>query len=95
MIQVGSKIWIDAKFTYYVAYYYDETKTMLSVNDMNDYNLLQYIEFPCLSDAKEYIQACIDVCQDADGRFLFQIIEHPIEKSIRFTNELPLEFNYN
>lgn len=100
MIKVGDKLWIDSRYTYIVCYYYDENNTIYSIDNIKS-ELCNYIEFPYFSDAKEYIELCIEIAQSDDclnnskGKFLFQIIENPIKLSTRYTNELPLEFNYN
>lgn len=95
MIEIGGKRFIDSKYTYYVGYYFDRTKTLSSINQVSDFEQLNYWEFPDMATAQEYISLCMDMIDSEDGRMLFQITEVPIEQSTRYTNLLPIEFNYN
>ena len=95
LVQIKDKIFIDSKYTYYVGYYFDRSKRLISINEVTDFELINYWEFPDLATAREYMTLCWDMIDDEEGRLLFQIYEKPIEQSTKFTNKLPLEFNYN
>jgi hypothetical protein len=95
LVQINNKIFIDSKYTYYVGYYFDRTKTLITISEVTDFELINYCEFPDLATAREYITLCWDMIDDEEGRLLFQIIENPINQSTTFTNKFPYEFHYN
>jgi hypothetical protein len=95
LVQIEDKIFIDSKYTYYVGYYFDRSKRLISISEVTDFELINYCEFPDLATAREYMTLCWDMIDDEEARLLFQIHEKPIEQSTRFTNKLPLDFNSN
>lgn len=95
LFQIENKIFIDSKFTYFVAYYFDKTKRLISISQVTDIESIKYWEFPDLATAREYMSLCWDLIDEDEGRLLFEIIEKPIHKSTIYTNKLPLEFNLN
>jgi hypothetical protein len=95
LVQIEDKIFIDSKYTYYVGYYFDRSKRLISISEVVDFKLINYWEFPDLATAREYMTLCWDMIDDEEGRLLFQIHEKPIEQSLKYTNKLPIEIIYN
>lgn len=95
MIHIGDKVFIDSRYTYFVAYFYDESRTLSSLTQVSDSESIKYWEFPDLATAQEYIGLCMDFLNTSDGRMLFQIVERPIKESKKYTNELPIQLIYN
>jgi len=96
IIIFDDKIFVDSKVTYYVAYAFDKTHKLISLNQLVDQKNINYYEFPYFEDADEFVQMFIDLANHYDDdRLLIQIIEAPIQQSTKYTNKLPKELFYN
>jgi hypothetical protein len=95
IIIFDDKIFIDSKVTYYVAYAFDKTHKLISLNQLVEQKNINYYEFPYFEDADEFVQMFLELASNYDDRLLIQIIEAPIQQSTRYTNKLPKELFYN
>lgn len=95
ILMINDKEFIDSNVTYYIVYYHDEMNRLNSLSDISDVTLLQYQEFGDLMSAHQYQNELISLYNDMRGTLHTELSVLPIEKSLKYTNELPFPINYN
>lgn len=94
-IIINDKEFIDSNVTYYIVYYHDELNRLNSIHDINDATLLGYQEFADVLSAYQYQNELQELYKDMRGTLHTELSVLPIEKSLKYTNELPYPLNYN